>query len=123
MSVSPGIEAARKLRPTGAFHLPPPAQPVGTWVELTVEKAPEAPEVVLRDISREIEWRVAMTASGPQAYTARILTPSRTTILRYHFEFPDGETLHERRQVEGRNTPIYGQWEERQFQIAVYIPE
>src|SRR5258705_5588908 len=108
MSVSPGIEAARKLRPVGPFHLAPPAQPIGTWVELIIENATEAPEVVLRDISREIEWRVAMAEAGAQRYTARILTPSRPTILRYHFEFPDGETLHERRQVEGRNTPIYG---------------
>ena len=31
------IEAARRLRPHGVFHLPPPAQPIGSVVELVVE--------------------------------------------------------------------------------------
>jgi glycosidase len=122
MIPTPSVEAARRLRPSGPFHLPPTAQPIRTSVELAIEDAPSQPEVVLRDIRRDISWRVAMTATASRTWTAQILLPSVPTIVRYHFEFPDGSTLLELRQHEGRNVPIYGEWEKRQFQIAAYDP-
>ena len=116
------VEAARRLRPSGTFHLPPTAQPIRTSAELIIENAPTQPEIVVRDIRRDISWRVAMTPTTSQTWTAQLLLPSVPTIVRYHFEFSDGSTLHELRQHEGRNTPIYGEWEKRQFQVAVYDP-
>ncbi len=119
MSIS--TEAARRLRPAGPYHLPPAAQPIGSWVDLTVEGVTSPPEVVMRDIHRKAEWRVAMTIDGDH-WTARVKLPTEPTIIRYHFEFPDGGALHELRQHEGRNTPIYGEWAQREFQIAAYDP-
>jgi len=49
--------------------------------------------------------------------------PVEPTVLRYNFEFADGTTLHELRQSEGRNKPVYGEWVQRQFQIGVYDPQ
>ena len=122
MIASPSTAATRRLRPSGPFHLPPTAQPIRTAVELVVEDSAAQPEVVLRDVRRDIAWRVAMSQRAGQSWTAQILLPSVPTILRYHFEFPDGSALRELRQHEGRNTPIYGEWEQRQFQIAAYDP-
>src|SRR5258706_958334 len=122
MIASPSTDAARRLRLSGPFHLPPTAQPIRTSVRLVVEDSAAQPEVVLRDVRRDIAWRVAMSQSAGQSWTAQILLPSVPTILRYHFEFPDGSALRELRQHEGRNTPIYGEWEQRQFKIATYDP-
>ncbi|MEP7289558.1 MAG: glycoside hydrolase family 13 protein [Chloroflexota bacterium] len=120
---SPSLAAARRLRPVGPFHLPPAAQPPCTWIELTVEDAPAQPDMVLRDIHRDFTWRVALTKTvDTTIWTARIMLPSVPTIIRYHFEFADGSTLLELRQLEGRNTPIYGEWKQQEFQIAVYDP-
>src|SRR5689334_8954846 len=120
MSIS--SEASRRLRPAGSYHVPPDAQPIGSWVDLLIEGAASMPEVVVRDIHREAEWRIAMALDGDHA-TARIRLPDVPTIVRYHFEFADGSILHELRQHEGRNTPIYGEWAQREFQIAVYDPK
>src|SRR5690242_13412013 len=122
MITTPSVEAARRLRPDRPFDLPPPAHPLRGWVDLTREKAPCRPEVMLRDVRREISWRVAMVRDAQDSWTARIMTPSEPTILRYHFELANGTVLHELRQHEGRNTPIYGEWEEKEFQITVYDP-
>jgi cyclomaltodextrinase / maltogenic alpha-amylase / neopullulanase len=124
MIPTPSSETARRLRPNGPFHMPPTAQPLRAWVELIVEGSPQQPEIILRDIHREISWHVSMSKMDiANTWMARVMMPSVPTIIRYHFEYPDGSTLHEKRQTEGRNTPIYGQWEQRQFQIGVYDPE
>jgi cyclomaltodextrinase / maltogenic alpha-amylase / neopullulanase len=120
MSIS--TEAARRLRPAGPYHLPPAAQPIGSWVDLVLESASSAPEVILRDVNRDVEWRVMMAADGDR-WTARIKLPSVPTIVRYHFEFANSGILYEMRQTEGRNKPIYGEWEQRPFQIAAYDPQ
>jgi len=119
------LEAARRLRPAGPYHLPPGAQPVGTTVELIVEGAHTRPEIVLLDLRRQIEWRVVMSADKDHLnrWTAQVMLPRQPTIVRYYFEFPDGSKLFELRQFEGRNKPVFGEWEQRAFQIAAYDPD
>src|SRR5690606_139673 len=53
---------------------------------------------------------------------AEVMMPMDPTIVRYHFEFPDGSRLYELRQDEGSNTPVYGVWRQAPYQIAVYDP-
>ncbi len=114
-------EAARRLRPTGAFHWPPPAQPVGSVIELIVEDAPSQPQAVITDTRRDITWRVYLSQQG-SVWKASVMMPIEATIIRYHFEFEDQTALYELRQNEGHNTPIFGQWQQSRYQIAVYLP-
>jgi cyclomaltodextrinase / maltogenic alpha-amylase / neopullulanase len=122
MIITPSVEAARHLRPNRPFHLPPPAQPLCSWVDLSLENVAHQPDLVIRDIRRDIKWRITMVQNISGVWTARIMVPSEPTILRYLFELPDGTEITELRQHEGRNTPIYGEWVQREFQITVYDP-
>ncbi len=117
----------RKLRMGKPFHLPPPAQPLKSTVTLVLENAPAkaAPLIILTDVRQSYEWRVVMDAvpdtdlSG--AWQAEIRLPSEMTIVRYHFIVDEVQVM-EHRQVEGHNKPIYGEWTELEFKIAVYDP-
>lgn len=124
MSQTLSTMAARRLRPVGAFHVPPAASPVRAVVRLKIDDARSQPEAVISDARRpELTWRVVLTLQGDSSYAAEIMLPPQPTILTYVFTFSDGSTLREKRQKEGRNTPIYGEWEELPFKIAVYDPE
>lgn len=112
---------ARNLHPAAPFHLPPSAQVVRGKVVLIVENSPMLPEIVLRDRRRDFTWQVAMSHEGDQC-VAEITLPQEPTLVYYHFEFPDGTILREKRQHEGRNKAVFGEFEERDFQIAVYNP-
>jgi hypothetical protein len=48
------IDAARRLRPDGPFHLPPGAQPLRASVELSVEGTDAEPTVYLTDQRRNL---------------------------------------------------------------------
>ncbi len=112
---------ARNLSPNDPTHFPPPAQPIGKTITITLENAPAPPEILLHDRRRDLSWRVAMTASG-EDYAATITLPLEPTVVYYHFIFPDGTTLQEHRQFDDHNRPVYDQFEDRDFQIAVYDP-
>lgn len=116
-------ETARKLRPDSPYHLPPGAQSLNTRVELTLEDATDTPEIVLTDMRRDYTWHVAMEpdASAKNTWRAEIMLPMHPTIISYYFVV-DGEEIYERRQIEGENIPIYGQWHELAFKIPVYDP-
>jgi glycosidase len=117
-------QAARRLRPEGPFHIPPPAQEIRAVCQLVLEDCPYQPEVYVTDTRRQLSWHFAMHPDGDKRWKADIRMPVEVTILQYHFIF-DGEgvlPLMERRQEEGRNTPIYGSWVEEPFKIAVYDP-
>lgn len=118
------VQAARRLRPAGPFHIPPPAQPLRAVCHLILEDCPYQPEIYVTDTRRELGWHLAMTPDGNNRWTAELRMPTEVTILHYHFKFDDDvlPPLMERRQVEGRNTPIYGEWIEEPFKIAVYDP-
>lgn len=119
-------QAARRLRPTGAFHLPPPAQSLGATVELVVTDAAYQPEAFLTDTRRDLTWHLLLDATEtPTTWRARVQLPDEPTIITYRFEFHAPSAvppLLEQRQIEGRNTPIYGEWEALPFKIAVYDP-
>lgn len=118
---------AHTLRAGKPFHLPPPAQTLKSTVTLVLENAPAkaAPQIVLTDVRRAYEWRVVMEPvpdtdmSG--AWKAEVRLPSEMTIVRYHFLVDEVQVM-EHRQVEGHNKPIYGEWTELEFKIAVYDP-
>ena len=106
------------------YHLSPPAQPIDSTITLVLENALTQPEIVLHSRFRELLWRVQMTAEG-ETYVAKIMLPSKPTVIYYHFEFPDGRILRETRQIEktrGANSPVYDEHEDLDFQIAVYDP-
>ncbi len=117
---------ALKARQSDPLHERPPAQPIQTEVELTLKRCPPKPQIVLLDKRREVTWRVAMQTAGDNTWTAKILLPSAPTIVHYHFEFGDGTTFHDLRQIErlvpASPNPIFGQWTRQPFQIAVYDP-
>lgn len=133
------VNNARRLRSGYPFHLPPNAQPLRSVVELTLEGVeaylnaqtenhrsaaaprPIEPEIVLTDVNRNYQWRVLMTADGPDRWKATVMLPQEMTIVKYHFLVGDIQIL-ERRQVEGHNRPIYHEWTELEFKIAVYDP-
>src|SRR5688500_13879715 len=102
-------EAARRLRPAGAFHLPPLAQPVGSVVEMTLEHSRAQPEILFTDERRDLSWRVVMSQDG-DLWKVEVMMPMDPTMVRYHFEFPDGSRFYELRQDEGRNKPEFGDW-------------
>jgi hypothetical protein len=119
-------EAALKERQADPLYVSPFSQPVGTEVELTLQKCPQSPQVVLRDTRRDLTWRVAMVQADLDTWTARVMLPSVPTVVEYHFEFGDGKTFYALRQVEtlipGTPDPIYGEWIRQPFQIAAYDP-
>src|SRR5690606_31192878 len=108
----------------GPSHIPPPAQPLRAECPLLLEDCPYQPDISVPDTRRELGWHLAMTPDGNNRWTAELRMPTEVTILHYHFKFDDDALppLMERRQVEGRNTPIYGEWIEEPFKIAVYDP-
>ena len=123
-------EAAKRLRPAGAFHLPPARSPLGTSVDLLVENS-RASAGSLHHRHAAARWAGTFTSPKPirrDMWTAKLHTPLEPTILTYIFEFhsddPDEKhpPLLEIRQVEGRNTAIYGEYEQMPFKIAVYDP-
>ncbi|MFN8528303.1 MAG: glycoside hydrolase family 13 protein [Anaerolineae bacterium] len=116
------IDTARRLRGDGAFHLPPTAAPLGSAVTLTVENSALLPEAVITDRRRARTWRVALSQNGEGVWSAAIRLPDEPTILDYEFTFSDPEVppLREKRQLEGRNQPIFDEWESVPFKLAVY---
>jgi cyclomaltodextrinase len=127
------LAAARRLRGGVMPHVPPAASPVSTRVRIELEAAPHAhPEALFTDPRREHGWRVALAPSAPDdsivhhpssiVWYADVLLPQEPTVLKYHFVLADGAIVRERRQKEGTERPLFGVWEERDFQIAVYDP-
>lgn len=118
------IAAARRLRGGVLPHVPPAAAPTGARVLLELE-APSGsePEVILTDGRRGTSWHVALTAgTRPSLWSTEIQLPADPTMLTYRFELRDGHVVRERRQLEGEVAPLYGEWAERDFRIAVYRP-
>jgi glycosidase len=94
-------------------------------VSLTLE-APQGanPEAVFSDPRREHGWRVALSwDDSAKVWQATILLPQEPTVLTYYFVLRNGSTIRERHQVEGEIEMLFGVWEERDFQIAVYDPD
>jgi glycosidase len=118
--------AALQERQSDPLHVRPTAQPIQTEVELTLRRCPPKPQVVLCDTRRDLIWRAAMTQTADDTWTVRMRLPSVPTIVYYHFEFGDGTTFYDLRQIEslvpGTPNPIFDQWTRRPFQIAVYDP-
>ena len=113
---------ARKLRGDKPFHLPPAAQPLNSTVTLTLEGLSEQPILTLTDTYRQYTWEVLMQATdAADTWQAEVLLPMEPTIITYVFT-AGKTTIKERRQVEGQNTPVYGEWEELPFKIAVFDP-
>jgi glycosidase len=117
--------AARGLRGGVMPHVPPAAAPVSTSVRLELEAAKHAfPEVLITDPRREHGWRVALQrAADSNFWHTEILLPREPTVLRYRFVLDDGTIMRERRQIEGTARPVYGLWEEHDFQLSVYDPK
>lgn len=121
------IQNAHKLRVGKPFHLPPPAQPLNSTVTLVLENAPTktAPVVIFTDVRRSYEWRVMMEpvteANIEGKWQAVVRLPIEMTIIKYHFVVDEVQVM-EYRQVEGHNKPIYGEWTDLEFKIAVYDP-
>jgi glycosidase len=145
------LQAARRLRGGDMPHVPPHALPLCTQVRLELDAPANAyPELVITDTRRGLAWRVALSpgpgtredglgdkdggegvgegmgvkaeAGSGSSWYADILLPSEPTLLRYHFVLQNGRVIRERRQLEGEAEPLYGVWEERDFQLAVYDP-
>ncbi len=119
------LRAAIPHHKTQVFHLPPTASPIGSTVELLVENLDTQPEAHLTDTRRKLSWIVPLSRRDDGTWRASLLLPSEPTILEYEFRIvhdPAIPTIKEFRQVEGRNTPVYGEWEEKPFKIAVYDP-
>ncbi len=117
----------RKLRPNIPLHIPPHAQPLNSTVTLTLEGVNTRPEIFLTDTRRNYTWRVMMTNAGKNKWQADVQLPMKATIVTYHFIVGD-KKIEEHRLVESRdipntgNRPIYGEWTEIPFKIAVYDP-
>ncbi|MCC6804674.1 MAG: alpha-glucosidase C-terminal domain-containing protein [Anaerolineae bacterium] len=131
MTASISYQAARRLRPEGAFHLPPGAQPLGATVEIVVEESALQPEIFVNDTRREnMGWHFFLAQTDTEGrWSASLQMPLEPTILAYTFAFrsddPDATPhppLLEIRQVEGQNTAIYHEWTQMPFRIAVYDP-
>jgi len=119
------LAAARRLRGGLLPHVPPAASPVATIVRLELAAAEDAcPEAVFTDPRREQGWRVALApcGNGRHRWQAEVRLPQEPTLLRYHFILSDGRLVYESRQAEGVETPLFGVWQERDFQVAVYDP-
>src|SRR4051794_34023172 len=118
-------EAAKRLRGGVLPHVPPPASPMGIRVRITLEAAEDAaPVLFLAEAWRGRDWRVALARAGAgdegTRWEAEILLPAQPPLLRYHFVLGDGRVVRERRQLEGTGEPFFGEWDERDFQLAVY---
>jgi cyclomaltodextrinase / maltogenic alpha-amylase / neopullulanase len=100
--------AARQLRGGKLPHVPPPATPVSTWLQLELLAPPDSvPEVFFVDPNREDPWQVVMRPGDqPDQWVADILTPALPTLLHYHFRLKDGSLLRERRQAEGQEKAL-----------------
>ncbi|MDQ3706017.1 MAG: glycoside hydrolase family 13 protein [Chloroflexota bacterium] len=118
------VQAAKRLRGGNMPHVPPPSSPTSTRVSLALQAPPDAyPEVLFTDPRREHGWRVALAWNdASNVWQTVVLLPHEPTVLTYHFVLRDGSTIRERHQVEGETEMLYGVWEEREFQIAVYDP-
>ena len=116
------LDAARKVR--GHLpHVPPSASPVASHVTLHLDApAGSAPEAIITDTRREIVWRVAL-ALLPTGWKTDLLLPTEPTVLTYHFAFNGGTLIREKRQIEGVVRPLFGEWEEKDFRIAVFDPQ
>lgn len=118
--------AALEERQSDPLHQRPAAQPIRSQVVLTLDRCPSRPHVIARDMRRELSWRFAMSQTEDGAWTTTMTLPSTPTIVQYHFEFDDGSTFYDLRQIEtlvpGQPDPIFGQWARVPFQIAVYDP-
>lgn len=128
MTPSPSEQAARRLRPDRPFHLPPGAQPLRSTVELTLSGTDSEPIVYLTDTRRDLTWHAVMERAG-DSWHVQLMMPQEMTIVRYHFRLADGSIVRERIQTEMRwseadegHRPVFGEWSERDFQIAVYDP-
>ncbi len=114
----------RQLRNGNLPHLPPPASPVSSCVQLDFEGLPTAfPEAVFTDPRREHGWRVALAYAGDNLWQTSILLPQEPTVLTYHFVLADGTKVQEHRQREGVTEPLFGEWIDQDFKIAVYNPK
>ncbi len=117
----------------GIIHIPVGAQPINTMLTLTLENVPDTvrttnpPEVVLTDYRRDYSWRVALSpASKSGIWEAEIRLPIAVTVVTYYF-IVAGRVVQERRPVESRatgfgNHPVYAEWQEQPFSIAIYDP-
>ncbi len=116
------LEAARRVRDGVLPHLPPRATPLNTTIQLKVSASADAfPICKVTDIQRDLKWEMALAFEGG-VWRTNLLTPSRPTLLRYHFELADGTRIQERRQMEGVVKPLFGEWDVRDFSLAVYDP-
>ena len=106
------------------LHVPPTASPIGTQVELLLDVPPgTGPELFVTDTRRRLPWRTGMTYDATrQLWFAPVQLPSQPTVLTYHFILNDGTRIQEQRQKEGVTQALYGEWEEKDFRIAVYDP-
>lgn len=117
----------------GIIHIPVGAQPINTTITLTLENVPDTvrttnpPEVELTDYRRNYSWRVALSPTATNGvWSAEIRLPLTVTALTYYF-IVAGKLVYEHRPVESHDTgfgnrPVYGQWKEQPFSIAVYDP-
>ena len=118
------LNNAQALRAGKWLHVPPGAAPVSTTVRVELVAPKDAfPEVLITDPRRSLSWQVAMEPSSAEGWSAEILLPSEPTRLNYFFTLADGQTIQERRQLEGVSRPWYGVWTEQNFQLSVYQPE
>ncbi len=119
-------ENVRKLRPDRPFHLSSGAQPIRSTVTLHLEGMAQQPIIVLNDTRRSYVWRVAMQRVGDMRWEASVRLPMEPTIVTYFFRDSESDNAYELfdlRQVEGGNKPVYGEWTELPFKIAVYDPK
>lgn len=118
----------RKLRPKQPIHIPPPAQPLNSKITLTIDGIKTRPEIFLTDTRRSYTWRVMMSETGKNTWSAEIQLPMKTTIVTYYFMAGKKKIL-ENRLVESRdipnmgNRPVYSEWVKIPFKIAVYDPK
>ena len=116
------LEAAKRVRGGDLPHVPPKAVPLNTPIHLELDAPADAtPVCKITDVHRQLDWEIAMTRAG-DTWRAEMLTPSRPTVLRYHFILADGTHIQERRQLEGVTKPLFGEWETCDFRLAVYDP-
>lgn len=113
---------ARQLRPDRPFHLSPGAQAISSTVTLHLDGVAATPEIVITDTRRDYTWAVAMQREGDMRWSTKIKMPIKPTVLTYYFRVGHHQ-IYEYRQKEGGNRPIYGEWREKPFKIAVYDPQ
>ena len=107
--------AACRMSPAAT---PRPAPPSGSR---STRRAPPRPRSSSPHPPRH-PWRVALSPAPAGGWETTILLPREPTLLRYHFVLADGSVIRESRQREGTSERLFGVWEDRDFQIAVYDP-